>query len=170
MSVVAETLGVARSNLAKQTKLGARRPRGRPPLPDAAVVEEIKAVIASMPTYGYRRVQAVLARRAHEQGRAPPNHKRVYRVMKAHGLLLQRHAGGAETRRHDGRIASRNPICAGARMGSSSVVTMARRCGSRLPSIVVTARRWAMSLRQRGSRARTSAISCSARSSIASGL
>jgi putative transposase len=25
--------------------------------------------------------------------------------MKAHGLLLQRHAGGAETRRHDGRIA-----------------------------------------------------------------
>jgi putative transposase len=34
----------------------------------------------------------------------PPNHKRVYRVMKVHGLLLDRHAGGAE-RRHDGRIA-----------------------------------------------------------------
>jgi putative transposase len=62
-------------------------------------------VIAAMPTYGYRRVHAALARQAHEQGRAPPNHKRVYRVMKAHSLLLQRHAGGAETRRHDGRIA-----------------------------------------------------------------
>ena len=33
------------------------------------------------------------------------NHKRVYRVMKAHGLLLQHHAGGAEARRHDGRVA-----------------------------------------------------------------
>src|SRR5499427_6957279 len=34
----------------------------------------------------------------------PPNHKRVYRVMKVHGLLLDRHVGGDE-RRHDGRIA-----------------------------------------------------------------
>jgi putative transposase len=90
MSVVAENLGVARSNLIKQTQSQSSRSRGRPPLPDAALVEEIKAVIAAMPTYGYRRVQAALARRAHEQGRAAPNHKRVYRVMKAHGLLLQR--------------------------------------------------------------------------------
>jgi putative transposase len=30
--------------------------------------------------------------------------QRVYRVMKVHGLLLNRHAGGVE-RRHDGRIA-----------------------------------------------------------------
>ena len=37
-------------------------------------------------------------------GRKLPNHKRVYRVMKVHGLLLDRHAGGVE-RRHDGRIA-----------------------------------------------------------------
>ncbi len=69
------------------------------------MVEEIKAVIATMPTYGYRRLHAALARRAHEQGRAPPNHKRVYRVMTVHGLILQRHAGGTETRRHDGRAA-----------------------------------------------------------------
>ena len=37
-------------------------------------------------------------------GLKPPNHKRVYRVMKVHGLLLDCHAGGVE-RRHDGRIA-----------------------------------------------------------------
>ena len=43
-------------------------------------------------------------RRTSAAGRKPPNHKRIYRVMKAHGLLLDRHAGGAE-RRHDGRIA-----------------------------------------------------------------
>src|SRR4051794_2631001 len=69
------------------------------------LLDEIKAVIGEMPTYGYRRVWAVLRRAAKAEGLQPPNHKRVYRVMKAHGLLLQRHAGGAEERRHDGRIA-----------------------------------------------------------------
>jgi putative transposase len=81
------------------------RPVGRPPLPDADLVETIKAVIGGMPTYGYRRVWAILRRQAVAEGRPIPNHKRVYRVMKAHGLLLQRHAGGVEQRRHDGRIA-----------------------------------------------------------------
>lgn len=65
---------------------------------------EIKAVIAEQPTYGYRRVHAILKRQALAAGLKPPNHKRVYRVMKVHGLLLDRHAGGVE-RRHDGRIA-----------------------------------------------------------------
>ena len=51
-----------------------------------------------------RRVHAILKRQALALGRKVPNHKRVYRVMKVHGLLLDRHAGGVE-RRHDGRIA-----------------------------------------------------------------
>src|SRR5215831_16519415 len=50
---------------------------------------------------GPRRSQAAGALAA---GLKPPNHKRVYRVMKVHGLLLDRHVGGDE-RRHDGRIA-----------------------------------------------------------------
>ena len=33
------------------------------------------------------------------------NVKRVYWVMKAHGLLLERHTGNGEEQRHDGRIA-----------------------------------------------------------------
>lgn len=57
-----------------------------------------------MPTYGYARVWARLRRKALTEGRAPANRKRVYRVMKVNGLLLERHAGGVE-RRHDGRIA-----------------------------------------------------------------
>ncbi len=65
---------------------------------------EIKAVIAVLPTYGYRRVHAILERQALAAASKPPNHKRIYRVMKAHGLLLDRHTGGVE-RRHDGRIA-----------------------------------------------------------------
>ena len=108
MKTVAEVIGVARSNLAERLRERPRRRRGRPPAPDDGLVATIKAVIAELPTYGYRRVHAILKRRELAQGRQPPNHKRVYRVMKAHGLLLDRHVGGAE-RRHDGRIAVDEP-------------------------------------------------------------
>jgi putative transposase len=37
------------------------------------------------------------------------NVKRVYRVMKAHRLLLDRHTGSGEERRHEGRIAVDRP-------------------------------------------------------------
>lgn len=104
MKAVADVIGVARSNLVEQVKSRPRRRVGRPPAPADDLVAKITAVIADLPTYGYRRVHAILRRTALAEGRPPPNHKRVYRVMKEHGLLLQRHAGGAE-RRHDGRIA-----------------------------------------------------------------
>jgi putative transposase len=104
VKAVADVIGVARSNLIEQMKDRPRQRVGRPPAPADELLAEIKAVIADLPTYGYRRVHAILRRRAVAQGRQPPNHKRVYRVMKEHGLLLQRHAGGAE-RRHDGKIA-----------------------------------------------------------------
>jgi putative transposase len=79
--------------------------RGRPPAPDAELLAAIQALVADLPTYGYRRVHALLRRQAEREGRPAPNVKRVYRVMKVRGLLLQRHAGGAETRRHEGRVA-----------------------------------------------------------------
>jgi putative transposase len=105
MKTVCSTLQVARSNIAEQASGRPPKRQGRPPRPDEDLVAAIKAIIGSVLTYGYRRVHALLTRQAREQGQAPPNHKRVYRVMKAHGLLLQRHAGGAEQRRHDGRVA-----------------------------------------------------------------
>jgi putative transposase len=105
MSAVCATLEVARSNIAEQAAGRPAKRRGRPPRPDEDLVAAIKTIIGSLPTYGYRRVHALLVRQALEQDQAPPNHKRVYRLMKAHGLLLQRHAGGAEARRHDGRVA-----------------------------------------------------------------
>jgi putative transposase len=108
MKAVCETIGVARSNVAERTRrraAGAPSRVGRPPLPDEALLAEIKAVIADMPSYGYARVWATLRRQARTEGRLPANRKRVYRVMKTHGLLLQRHAGGVEERRHDGKIA-----------------------------------------------------------------
>jgi putative transposase len=102
---VCETLGVARSNMAERAKRIPSKARGRPPLADRGLVEEIKAIIADMPTYGYRRVHAILRRNATNEGRTWPNAKRVYRVMKQHGLLLQRHTGAIDARRHDGRVA-----------------------------------------------------------------
>ncbi|HEX8798282.1 MAG TPA: IS3 family transposase [Terriglobales bacterium] len=104
MKTVAEVIGVSRSNLADRLQERSKKRIGRPPLPDDELVSKIKAVIAELPTYGYRRVHAVLKRQALAAGLKPSNHKRVYRVMKVHGLLLDRHVGGDE-RRHDGRIA-----------------------------------------------------------------
>src|SRR5262249_40139245 len=104
MKTVAEVIGVSRSNLADRLQERCKKRIGRPPLADDELVSKIKAVIAELATYGYRRVHAVLKRQALAAGLKPPNHKRVYRVMKVHGLLLDRHVGGDE-RRHDGRIA-----------------------------------------------------------------
>jgi putative transposase len=104
MKTVADVIGVSRSNLAERLKPRPQKQVGRPPLPDEELVAQIKTVIAELPTYGYRRVRAILKRQALAVGLKPPNHKRVHRVMKLHGLLLDRHAGGVK-RRHDGRIA-----------------------------------------------------------------
>ena len=67
MKAIADTLGIARSNLAEQIRPRPLGHRGRPPQPDDALVAEIEAVIAEMPTYGYRRVHALLRRHARLQ-------------------------------------------------------------------------------------------------------
>jgi len=107
VKTVADTLGVARSNLAPRTAAGCQR--GRPPRPEAELLAEIKEAIAGQPTYGYRRVHALIRRHRREHGGAAVNVKRVYRVMKAHRLLLERHSGNGEERRHDGRVAVDRP-------------------------------------------------------------
>ena len=84
---------------------------------------------------GGHRVHAVLKRQALAAGLKPPNHKRVYRVMKVHGLLLDRHVGGDE-RRHDGRIWM-NVIGVGAPTALRSAATTASGCGLRLRSTAV---------------------------------
>ena len=83
MKTVAEVIGVCRSNLVERLQQRPPRRIGRPPLPDEELVAQIKTAIAELPTYGYRRVHAILKRQAVAAGLKPPNHKRVYRVFQS---------------------------------------------------------------------------------------
>lgn len=104
MRVVAETLGVARSNLIDRLK-GSSKPRRRyHKAQDAATVPLITALVAARPTYGYRRIAAVLNRQLRSAGLAPVNHKRVYRIMQAHNLLLARKYTERPEHVHDGKV------------------------------------------------------------------
>lgn len=53
MTAVCETLGVARSNIARRVTQGPSKRRGRPALSEEPLLSEIMTVIAEMPSYGY---------------------------------------------------------------------------------------------------------------------
>lgn len=104
MKAVAEALGVSRSNLHDRLK-GTTKPRRRyPKAQDAAVLPLVTALMTARPTYGYRRITAVLNRQLRADGLAPVNHKRVYRIMQAHSLLLARHYTERPDLAHDGKV------------------------------------------------------------------
>lgn len=104
MKVVAESLGVARSNLIDRLK-GRTKPRRRyHKAQDAAVVPLITALVSARPTYGYRRITAILNRQSRSEGLVPVNHKRVYRIMQAHNLLLARKYSERPEHVHDGKV------------------------------------------------------------------
>ena len=100
MKRITDTLEVSRSNQYEH-----RRPSGRKHhrTDDGEFLCGIRKVIDQRPTYGYRRVTALLNRCLEAQGRPRVNHKRVYRIMKRNGLLLQRYTGRV-VRSHDGTV------------------------------------------------------------------
>ena len=107
MKVVCDVLGVARSAVAVKR---ARSPEWRDgrsarKVDDSGLLEEIELHVASLPSYGYRRIWALLRRSRESLGQACVNHKRVYRVMREHELLLRRPGVRRDNRRHDGRVA-----------------------------------------------------------------
>jgi putative transposase len=64
VSAVAEAFGVSRQHLSTLRNRPPPCRRGRPPLPDAELVADIRALVAELPTYGYRRVHALPRRQA----------------------------------------------------------------------------------------------------------
>lgn len=61
--------------------------------------------MAKRPTYGYRRITAVLNRELRAEGIAAVNHNCVYRIMKTNNLLLERSGFAHPERSHDGKVA-----------------------------------------------------------------
>jgi putative transposase len=55
---------------------------------DEEVLNEIRPIIDERPTYGYKRVTALLNKKRVAMGLAKYNKKRIYRVMKLKGILL----------------------------------------------------------------------------------
>ena len=70
---------------------------------DELLLVDVKALCDERPTYGYRRITALLNRKRAQERRPSLNHKRIYRVMSQHQLLLQRHTG-KPTRTHEGQV------------------------------------------------------------------
>ena len=61
MSVVAEALGISPQHLSAMHHQPPPRRHRRPPLPDAELLGDNRALIADLPTYGYHRVHALCA-------------------------------------------------------------------------------------------------------------
>ena len=90
MKTIAQKLEISRSNLLARVK-GQTKPRQRyHKAQDAALVPLVRDLVGRRSTYGYRRITAVLNRVLRKNNAPLVNHKRVYRIMKAHQLLLAR--------------------------------------------------------------------------------
>ncbi|EBZ6254049.1 IS3 family transposase [Salmonella enterica subsp. enterica serovar Coeln] len=73
---------------------------------DTDVLLRIYHVIGELPTYGYRRVWALLRRQAELDGMPAINVKRVYRIMRQNALLLERKTAVPPSKRaHTGKVA-----------------------------------------------------------------
>lgn len=72
---------------------------------DTDVLRRIHHVIGELPTYGYRRVWALLRRQTEPDGMPAINAKRVYRIMRQNALLLERKLAIPPSKRaHTGKV------------------------------------------------------------------
>jgi putative transposase len=116
MKAIARAFGVSRSNLLEQRR---RRKTSETPSamarPEATQVNEtaenglllarIRELVGERPSYGYRRVTALLNRERTER----VNPKRIYKIMRRNKLLLERCTGDGRGRKHDGVIVTLKP-------------------------------------------------------------
>jgi len=111
VKTVSQTLGVARSNVIERGN-GNRPRRGPQERPgDVELAGAIRRLVDARPTYGYRRIAALLRRERRSDGLTPVNTKRVYRLMKKYALSLERHTGRRRPHDHDGEVATIRSNC-----------------------------------------------------------
>jgi hypothetical protein len=104
MKTIADVLGVARSHLHERVHRPTALRRHYRKAADEEFMPLIRRVIDERPTYGYRRVTALVNRLLAAEGKPTANHKRVFRILKRQGLLLQRHSGRRKGSLHDGKV------------------------------------------------------------------
>ncbi|GJE50969.1 hypothetical protein GOFOIKOB_4023 [Methylobacterium tardum] len=130
VKAVADTLGVVRSHLAEHLRRPAR-PRGvYRKREDARLLPTIRAIVDARPSYGYRRVTALVSRALRSRGEASVNAKRVLRILRANGLSLAPHTARRPGPTHDGivvalhsnveRVAQTTSNCAAGTVRSSA--------------------------------------------------
>lgn len=103
MKQICDVLEVSRSNIITRTQQPKKR-CSYVKKEDEKILPDILKIVDKRPTYGYRRIHALLQKKYSLEGKPPINHKRIYRIMKQHGLLLQRYTGKHTTRTHNGKI------------------------------------------------------------------
>ena len=108
ISLVSRCLRVSRAQLhamARRSKGWQDRRCKRKP-DDTEALARIHTVIGDLPTYGYRRVWALLRRQSETDDMAVINAKRVYRIMRQNALLLERKSTIPLSKRaHTGKVA-----------------------------------------------------------------
>jgi putative transposase len=102
MRQITEALEVSRSNIQEQLKTK-NSTYSSAWSKDNGLLPLIRNIIDAKPTYGYRRVTAVLNLKLLEMRKSVVNHKRIYRIMKENNLLLAKY-GRKKTLAHDGKI------------------------------------------------------------------
>ncbi len=100
MKRIAGTMGVSRTHQYEKRRSPQSGKRFYKKPEDERYLALIRKIMDDRATYGYRRVTALLNR---QLGDVSVNHKRVYRIMKKHNLLLQRHTG-RPVRTHEGTV------------------------------------------------------------------
>lgn len=108
LSFVSRCLQVSRAHLhvLKHRPRSWQDGRKKRQIDDADVLERIHGVVGEVPTYGYRRVWALLRRESETLAVAVFNSKRVYQIMCQHALLLGRKTRMQSAgRAHTGKVA-----------------------------------------------------------------
>ncbi|HCM5348710.1 TPA: IS3 family transposase [Klebsiella pneumoniae] len=108
IGLVSRCLRISRAQLhaiVSRSKNWQDRRRKRKP-DDTEALARIHTVIGDLPTYGYRRVWALLRRQSETDDMAVINAKRVYRIMRQNALLLERKPEIPPSKRaHTGKVA-----------------------------------------------------------------
>lgn len=76
---------------------------------DNQLMTDIRAIVDLRPTYGYRRIHAIVNRQRARENKPKVSHKRVYRLMRDHGMLLTKYTAKGQQRAHDGKVITLRP-------------------------------------------------------------